>query len=569
MTQGRWPVLTAFVGYQPAWIGPDLTAGLTLAAIAVPEQMATARLAGLPPQVGFVAFLAGSLGFALLGANRSLSAGADSTIAPIFAGVLATLAAAGSPHYLALAGGLALLVGALVFIAGTVRMGWVGNLLSIPVMTGFLAGIAVHILASQLPSALGVAVPEGPMVTRLAALALAAPRANLICVTLAVGVLALIGLCEHVSRRAPGALVAVVLATLAARLLHLERLGVTRLGRVQGGLPHFAAPSLSLDDWGHLAPLALLVCLVVMVQTAAVSHAFAGESGEADVDGDFRGLGLGNVLAGAFGAFPVDASPPRTAIVAEAGGRSQLSSLTAAAGIAVLLGVGMGLLADIPTAALAGILLFVAFRLVRVKDMVAIFRNSRSELALTAATAAGIIVLPIEWGVATGVGLSILHGVWSGARVHVQPMKRIPGSTVWWPAAAGEAAAGQRTAGETVPGVMVLAFPAPLTFLDAAAFARDFLAQAQPGSSDVRLVIFEAAGVVMVDFTAARALERVIKACQAAGVTFAVARLESVAAQGAFARLGLTDLIGADHIFASVAEALDALKPGQTSANTV
>ncbi len=564
MTRGRWPLLTSFAGYQPAWVGPDLVAGLTLAAIAVPEQMATARLAGLPPEVGFVAFLAGSLGFALLGASRCLSAGADSTIAPIFAGVLATLAAAGSPHYLALAGGLALLVGALVFVAGTVRMGWVGNLLSIPVMTGFLAGIAVHILASQLPAALGLADPGGTVVSRLGALARATPHANLFCVGLAGGVLALIALCERVSRRAPGALIALVLATLGARFLHLERLGVGRLGRVPGGLPQFAIPTLTGSDWGHLAPLAVLICLVVMVQTAAVSHAFAGGSGEADVDGDFRGLGLGNLLAGTFGAFPVDASPPRTAIVAEAGGRSQFSSLTAAAGIALLLSLGMGLLADIPTAALSGILIFVALRLVRVKDMAAIFQNSRSELALTAATAAGIILLPIEWGVALGVGLSILHGVWSGARIRVQPMSRIPGSTIWWPTASKGG-----SVRETLPGVAVLAFPAPLTFLDAASFTRDFLAEVHLGGGAIKLAIFEAAGVVMVDFTAARALERVVKACQDAGVTFAVARLESVAAQDAFTRLGLTRLIGADHMFASVAEALEALAPGQTAAETV
>jgi MFS superfamily sulfate permease-like transporter len=269
------------------------------------------------------------------------------------------------------------------------------------------------------------------------------------------------------------------------------------------------------------------------------------------VDGDFRGVGLGNLLAGLVGAFPVNASPPRTAIVAEAGARSQLAGLTAAAAVALLLALGTGLLARIPTAALSGILIFVALRLVRLKDMAMILRRSPAELGLTAATAGALIILPIAWGVALGIALSILHGVWSGARIKVQPMSRIPGSSVWW----------SRATGESVPGVAVLAFPAPLTFLNAEGFAREFLAGVNPGGGEVKLAVLEAAGLVMIDFTAARALEGVVNTCRAAGVAFAVARLESVAAEDAFARLGLTDLIGADHIFPSVAEALSALKP--------
>jgi MFS superfamily sulfate permease-like transporter len=552
MTQGRkWPVLTSFAGYKPGWIGPDLIAGLTLAAIAVPEQMATARLAGLPPQVGFFAFLAGAVGSAVLGASRPLSSGADSTIAPIFAGVLITMAAAGSPHYAALAAALALMVGALVLLGGACRMGWVGDLLSIPVMTGFLAGIAVHILASQLPAALGVPNPGGEILPEFLALARAAPAANPACIALAVGALAMIAGGERLSKRAPSALAALVIATLSVKLLHLERHGVALLGRVSGEIPGLVLPAVSGPDWGRLIPLALIIALVVMVQTAAVSRAFAGNDAGADVDGDFRGVGLGNLLAGVFGAFPVDASPPRTAMVAEAGARSQLASLTAASAVILLLVVGTGLLAMIPTAALSGILLFVAVRLIRVKDVAMIFRRSPAELALTAATAGGLIVMPIAWGVALGVALSILHGVWSGARIKVQPMSRIPGSSVWW----------ARTTGESVPGVAVLAFPAPLTFLNAEAFAREFLAGVKPGAGPVKLAVLEAAGIVMIDFTAARALEDVVKTCRAAGVDVAVARLESVAAEDAFKRLGLTDLIGADHIFPSVAEALSALKP--------
>src|ERR1700735_4190469 len=165
----RWPVLRSLQGYRLWFLTHDLVAGLTLAAIAIPEQLATARLGGFSPQIGFFAFLAGSLAFALFGSNRFLSSGADSTITPIFAGGLALLAVSGSPDYVALAGVLALLVGLVLVVGGIFRLGWIADLLSIPVTVGFLAGISVHILISQMPAILGLAAPDGAMLQRLAA----------------------------------------------------------------------------------------------------------------------------------------------------------------------------------------------------------------------------------------------------------------------------------------------------------------------------------------------------------------------------------------------------------------
>jgi MFS superfamily sulfate permease-like transporter len=204
----------------------------------------------------------------------------------------------------------------------------------------------------------------------------------------------------------------------------------------------------------------------------------------------------------------------------------------------------------------------VAARLVRVGEMRRILSESPAEFALVAATVAGMVILPIAWGVAAGVGLSILHGVWSQSRVRVQPMSRLPGSTVWWPDAEGSAE------GERVAGVQVLAFAAPLTFLVADGFVREFLAAVDPAAGKTRLAVLEAAGLVMIDYTAAEALARVVRTCRAAGCDFALARLESPAAQGALTRLGLRELIGADHIFESVAAALTALGPEGRSVAT-
>jgi MFS superfamily sulfate permease-like transporter len=321
-------------------------------------------------------------------------------------------------------------------------------------------------------------------------------------------------------------------------------------------LPGLSWPALGAADYLRLAPLAVLISLIIMVQTATTSRSFPRPDERPDVDRDFVGVGAGNLLAAVLTAFPVDASPPNTEIVSEGGGGSQVTSLVAAAIVVAALTWAGGLLGRVPQAALAGVLMFVATRLVRVNQVAAVVRASPAEAGLILATTASIVVLPIEWGVAAGVGLSILNGLWASVRVRVQPMRRIAGSTIWWPAkVAGDQAP------DADPAIAVLSFAAPLTFLNADAFAHEFLAAVRPGRSEVKLAILEAAGMVEVDFTGAQALGRVAKSCREARVTFAVARLESLAAQDAFARLGLRDLIGPDHIFESVAEAVAALSP--------
>src|ERR1700731_2503801 len=203
-----WPVFRSLQSYRLQFLTHDLFAGLTLAAIAIPEQMATARLGGFSPQIGFFAFLAGSLAFAAFGSNRFLSCGADSTITPIFAGGLAALAASTTPDYQMLAAALALMVGILLVGAGIFRLGWIADLLSIPVTTGFLAGIAVHILLSQLPSVLGVPAPEGGvLLQRLVTLAGEVGATNPATLVIGFGVLATIIVSERIDSRIPGALI--------------------------------------------------------------------------------------------------------------------------------------------------------------------------------------------------------------------------------------------------------------------------------------------------------------------------------------------------------------------------
>lgn len=540
-----WPLFRSLASYA---LPGDLMAGLTLAAIAIPEQMATARLGGFAPQIGFFAFMAGSLGFALLGGNRFLSCGADSTITPIFAGGLAALATAGSPEYQGLAIALALMVGAMMLAGGAFRLGGIANLLSMPVMVGFLAGISVHIIVSQLPGVLGLESPDGPTLDRIGVLASELGRTNPVTLCIGLGVLAVVVISEKISAKIPGALIGLVAATLATIALGLESKGVNVVGMVPGTLPRPTLPELAPELWVRLVPLAFVVTVVVMVQTAATTRSFPSDPDKpADVDRDFLGAGAGSVLSGLFGAFPVNASPPRTGIVAETGGQSQLAGLAAAVIVLLLLAFGTGLLKHVPDAALGGILLFVALRIIRTKQIATIYRQSFSEFLLIVATAGLIIVLPIQQGAFLGIVLSLLHGIWSTTRARLIEFERVPGTTIWWPAH-------PHITGERIAGVAVIGLQAPLSFLNAPGFRSDVtkvLSTATP-----QLLVLEASGMVEIDFTAAQILLDVFKACNAQGVTVALARLESVRAQDAFERFKLFDVLPKEHVFHSVDEAV-------------
>ncbi len=546
-----WPILRSFAGWRPGDLGADVVAGLTLAAIAIPSQMATARLANLTPQIGLLALIAAAIGFALFGDSRRLSVGADSTIAPIFAGALAVLAAAGPEHYAAAAAALSLAVGLILICAGAFKFGFVADLLSIPVTTGFLIGIAGHILVLQAPAVLGVEPGHGSLAQEALALVARAPAANPWTLAIGLGVLAIMLAGEALSPRFPGALIGLCLAELATVALGLEARGAATLGPLTGGALHLSLPAISWDDIRVVAPLAVLIALVVMVQTAATTRSFPNGADGPDVNRDFIGVGAANAFAGAIGAFPVDASPPSTAIAAEAGVRSQLAGLlSAAAALCVLLFAGKAL-AHLPSAALAGVLLFVAMRLVRLGVIGEVWRRSRAEFLLILATAVAILALPIEQGVGVGVLLSLLHGVWTITRAEAIEFERIPGTSVWWPR-------DKDAKGELLPGVRVIALQAPLSFLNAYNFRRAierFCSQDPPP----KLIVIEANALVEIDYTGATVLAELVRRLRGRGVDVAVARLESVRAQESFARLGLFALIGRDHVFRSVQEAIDAL----------
>jgi SulP family sulfate permease len=539
--------------YAAGDLRQDLAAGLALAAIAIPSQMATAHLAGFPPTAGLIAFAAASIGFAAIGANHFLVASADSTIAPIFAGGLASLATSGSQDYFALCGSFALIAGGVLVCCGLFRLGWIADLVSRPVTIGFLAGIAFHIVISQLPPLLGIAAPEGGLLQKAFGIAGKLGETNRVSLWLGLAVFAVTVCAEWISPRIPGALMGIMAATIAVHWFGLERDGVAVLGQLQGEFPRLHLPSIDFADLVQTTPLAFVVAAIIMVQTAATTRSFVAVPGAtASINRDFIGVGAANLMAGLFGAFPVNASPPLTEIVAETGGRTKLTGLTAAAFILGMAGYGTALLAHVPLAALAGILIFVAMRIVHLGEIITVFRHAFGEFMLILATVTAIIVLPVGTGVATGIVLSLLHGLWSTTRARVIPFEKVPGTSIWWPP-------GRNLKGETIEGVLVIAFQAPLSFLNAYKFQDTARRAVTQSRTPLDLIVLEASSIVEIDFTAAQILIEFIEFCVAQKIRFAVARLESVRAGEAFERLGVTDAVHRDHFFHSVDEAIRVL----------
>ncbi len=550
MINFSWPGIIAdkfsLVGRQ------DVSAGLLLAAIAIPEQLATARLAGMPAEAGLYTFIAGTIGFAVFGSNRFLSAGADSTIAPIIASGLAAAALGGGPDFAAHMTLLSVMVGLLLVTAAVLQAGWIADLLSVPVLTGFLAGVAVHIGIGQLPVVLGLPDPGGPLPQRLISLWQSIAAINSWSTGIGLAVLASMLVLGRWRPRWPGALIVLVSVSLLAVLGHLEAHGVEMVGALPAGLP---VPRLPLiEDAAQLFPLALIVAMVCLMQTASVLRAFPSQpDGPFHVTRDFGGMGAGNVLSGLFGGFPVNASPPRTALVVEAGGQSQAAALLAAGAAALLLLGGGWLLAYLPRAALAGVLIAVACRIFRLNEMLRIARLGGFEILMVLAAAVMVVVLPIQTGMIWGVVFSLLHGFYVIARPHCAELRRAPGTTVWWPSG------GEKS--EAVPGILVFAPSAPLNFTNAS-YIRARLRQAiREAPWPIRLVIIEASGMIDIDYTGAGVLCRLIDILRAEGTDVALARLSAGRAHSQAMRDGLYEKLGPDRVFHTVEDAVRALQP--------
>jgi high affinity sulfate transporter 1 len=530
------------------WLTPDLVAGLTLLVIAVPEQLATSRLAGMPPITGFFAFAAGTVLFALLGSNPQMSVGADSTIAPLFAVAIAHLALPGSTQYVDLVGILAVMVGAIVALIGLLRLGWIAEFLSDPIITGFMGGVAVIIAVHQLPDFFGLPSVSGTTLHRVSTVVSHLGQTQGWTVGIGLAVLAIVLVAERIDRKLPGALVGLIGSTVLVGALGLQRHGVAVLGAVAHGAPHLGLRGLSWSALGSVAPVAAVVALVVVSQSAATTRAFATQGHyDVDVGRDFVGVGAGSIVAGLVGAFPVNASPARTAAVVSAGGRTQVAALGAAVAVIAVVPAA-GILKDVPLATLAAVLIFVATKVFKGKELAAIARFDRFEFGLAVITLLTVALIGVEQGIAVAVVLAILDRTRITAQPKLEVLGRIPSTTSWTPLSADPDAT-------PVPAVLVVLFSTPLWYANAVHFGTEIRAAVANPADPPRLVVLDTIGMNDIDFTGCRVLSEVISDLQAAHITVGIARA-GTDLMNTMTRNGIVDAVGADHIFDSANEAV-------------
>ncbi len=549
-----WWVPPTLRGYAGSWLGADALAGLTLVAVALPSQMATALLADLPVVAGLYAFVAGSVLYALVGKNRHLSVGADSTIAPVLATGVASIAVVGTSGYGSAMAFTALLVGVVLVAVGLLRLGWVSEFFSTPVVTGILAGIAVEIIARQIPVILGVPSGGATTIDRVRSVVAHGDDINWWSVAIAVGVLTVIVVAERINRRLPGALVALVLSIAVVDTLSLaSRHGVAVVGPVHGGLPPVRLPSVSWSQLRRLPATVLTVAFLCIAQTAATVRGSSGGGRAAkDFNRDLIGVGAGSVAAGFIGALAVDASPPNTAIVTASGARTQLTNIMAALVVLVVVVVLTAPLADVPLATLGATLVFIATKLFRYSELRAILRVDRLEFALAAATLLVVALVGVEQGVLVAIILSLADRTRRSARPRDTLLGREPGTDHWIPIDIGHPT-------EQVPGVLVYLVYAALWYgnADYLRFRVGDLVDA--ASSPVHAVVLNATGISDVDYTGLQALRALVDELGQQGVTVGIARTSYLVHRD-LRRGAVLELIGADHLFDSVDEAVTALR---------
>jgi sulfate permease, SulP family len=553
---GAVPVLGGLLPVRRAAVAGDVVAGLTLAALGIPESLGYARIAGMPVVTGLFTLLIPMVLFALLGSSRHLVVGADSATAAILAAALTGLAALGSPQYVRLAGLVALLTGALLLLARLARLGFLANFLSRTVLLGFLTGVGVQVAAGQLPDMLGVHPAGSATLVKLARTLGDLPHTQPAAAATAAGVIVIVLAARLVSRRIPGALFAVAAAIVVAHLAGLARHGVATLGPVPHQLPHFGLPALGRHDIAVLLTSAVSMFVVILAQSAATARAYAVKYEEdLDEDEDLVGLGVANVAAAFSGTFVVNGSPTKTEIADTAGGRSQLTQLVTSVVVLVTLLLLTGLLTDLPIAALAAVVFVIGAELVDIRGMRRILAVRRDEFFVALLAAAAVVVL----GVRDGIILAIVASVIDHLRHSYRPL-----NTVLTKSPAGHWEAAPVTPGaRTAPGLVIYRFGTSLYYANAPRLVADIMALTRPGPGEtadpLRWLVLDAVAIGDVDYTSALALSRMFTQVHAEHVVFAVAGLLDPVRQQ-LDRYGITGQAGPDAYYETSGEALEAFR---------
>ncbi len=420
---GRAPGLAVLRRYRRAWLRGDLVAGVTVAAYMVPQVMAYAAVAGLPPAAGLWAALPPLACYALLGSSRLLSMGPEATTALMTAVAIGPLAAGDPARYQALAAMLALLTGALAVLAWLARLGFIAALLSRPVLVGYLAGVALIMMGGQLGRLTGVKVTGESFFAQVTSFAGGLAQMHPADVVIAAALLAFLFTAQSRWPRLPGPLAAVLLSTAACAVFGLGRHGVALVGHIPAGLPVPGLPRVGLKDVQDLALPALGVLLVAFSDDVLTGRAFERHGEAIDANTELLALGVSNAGAGLLRGFPISSSGSRTAIALAAGAHTQAYSLTALASVLGVLLFARPVLASFPAAALGAIVVYAAVRLIDVQAFRRLAAFRRSEFVLALAACAGVLAFDILYGVLAAVGLSVAELLWRVGRPHAEPAR--------------------------------------------------------------------------------------------------------------------------------------------------
>jgi high affinity sulfate transporter 1 len=539
--------------YDRTWLRPDVIAGVTVAAYLVPQVMAYAQLAGLDPVVGLWSSVLPPIVFALLATSRHVSTGPESTTSVMVAAALAPLAAGDPSRYATLAAGLGLLVGAICLAAGALRLGFLGDLLSHPLLVGYMTGVALIMIVSQLDGLTGVPTDGDGILDELGTFLANLDAVHLPTLALGLGVVAFLFAAKRWWPRLPGPLVAVIGATIITAVLGLEAYGVTLVGPIPAGLPQLSVPQMDISDIPLLVGAAVGVAIVGATDNILTARSFARIGGyRVDASAELLGLGGANLAAGLTSGMPVSSSASRTAIGESVGGRSQLAGITAAGSVVLVLLFLGGLLARFPTAALSGLVVYAAFRLIDVGGFRRLARFRASELALALAAVGGVLLAGVLAGIAIAVALSVMDLFARVARPQAAVLGRPPG-------VAGLHNIEDYPDAVTVPGLVVFRYDAPLCFANANDFLTRALEAVDRQHERVEWLLLNAEAIVEIDLTAADALGELHDELERRGVVLAMARVKQDL-RDQLERIELVTRIGTDRVFATLPVALEAFE---------
>jgi high affinity sulfate transporter 1 len=548
------PGIAVFRTYERGWLSKDLVAGLVLSALLVPQGMAYAELAGLPPVTGLYTSILCLLGYAIFGPSRILVLGPDSSLGPMIAATIAPLALAGGDpaKAVALASVLALLVGVVMTVAGLAHLGFVADLLSKPTQLGYMAGLALTIVVGQLPKLLGFSVDADGLIAESKAFVAGVADGLVNSTAAVIGLASLVGILvlQRLLPKVPAVLVVVVLAALAVNLLNLEDSGVKTIGVLPQGFPPLTVPSVPWGDLPELFLGAVAIAVVALADTMSTSSSFAARRGErVRGDQEMIGIGAANIFAGFFQGFPVSTSGSRTAVSEQAGSRSQVTGVVGAAVIAVVLVFATGAMQYVPQPTLGAIVIAAALSLADIPAMRRLWQQRRTEFWLAIAALLGVALLGVLPGILLAITLSILNvfrRVWWPHQAELGRVEGLGGlhDTEMYPHA------------ELLPGLVVFRFDAPLIFANSRMFGDTVRAMAHEREG-LRWVLIAAEPMTDVDTTAADVLGELDSWLDARGVSLVFAELKDPV-RAKLQRYELERAIQPEHFFATLDEAVAA-----------